>query len=698
MRCGVAGGVPAVPRVSCAPASYVIQVMSLRTVFYSLAALPAVAFSAPALDLPGLAPDVAACMDFDRHVNGKWDARTAMPADRARIGSFDGLRDASRRIVEDALNQAVSQPAQLDSAGKRLAADYYASGMDLASIEKRGLRSLAPLLLQVDALNDRVQLPALLARMALHRIPAPFSVSVRPDDKDKRRYIVVLDQAGLGLPDRDDYFRDDARTIGLRQAYDAYRLRFAQLAGGDADTAMASAVFSLETALARASMTRLERRDPNVVYNLHTVESLTKLAPGFDWEAYLAVLGTSRESDFNVPSPKFAQQVAVAAAETSLAVWRAYLRQHLLDAAAQALPAEYVKAHFDYRSGAIRGLEAQPPRAEQVIVHMTGDFGSEPLAEGLGQLYVARAFSPEAKARAVAMTEDIKAALRARIEKLDWMSAPTKVRAIGKLDATVLKIGFPDRWKTYEGLTIVRDDYAGNWLRAKAWEFEQRLADLNKPVDRARWFTSPHLVNAFAGGLNEIVFPAAILQPPFFNAQADDAVNFGGIGAVIGHEITHHFDDRGRQYNEVGNLSEWWSAEDVARYKERAAKVAQQYSGYAPLAGQMINGQQTLGENISDLGGVKLAYDGLQRALKRQPTGKIDGYTPEQRFFLSFAAIWRTKYRTEALIDQLRTGNHAPACYRVLGPLANVPAFAEAFDCSAGAPMMRAPAEQISIW
>ena len=665
-----------------------------------VAVLPAAIFSAPAsaLDIPGLSSDVAACTDFDRHVNGKWHANTVMPADRARIGSFDGLRDASRRIVEDALSEAVSQPQRLDTPGKRLAAEYYASGMNLPSIEKRGLTSLSPLLSQVDALNDRAQLPALLATMALNRIPAPFAVSVRPDDKDKRRYIAALDQAGLGLPDRDDYFRDDARTVDLRNAYDAYRLRFAQLAGGDADTAVANAVFALETDLARASLARIARRDPNVIYNLHTVESLAKLAPGFDWAAYFAALGIDRASEFNVVSPKFAQQVAVAAAQTPLAAWRAYLRQHVLDAAAQALPAGYVNAHFDYRSRAIRGLEAQPPRAEQVIVRMTGNSGSEPLAEGLGQLYVVRAFSPAAKARAVAMTEDIKAALRARIEKLDWMSAPTKVRAIGKLDAMVLKIGFPGRWKTYQGLTIARDDYAGNWLRANAWEFQQRLADLGKPVDRARWFTSPHLVNAFAGGLNEIVFPAAILQPPFFDAQADDAVNYGGIGAVIGHEITHHFDDRGRQYNEVGNLAEWWNADDVARYKERAAQVAQQYSGYAPLPGQMINGQQTLGENISDLGGVKLAYDGLQRLLKRQPAGKIDHYTPEQRFFFSFATIWRTKYRTEELIDQLRTGNHSPARYRVLGPLANVPAFAEAFNCPAGAPMLRAPAEQISIW
>ena len=397
-------------------------------------------------------------------------------------------------------------------------------------------------------------------------------------------------------------------------------------------------------------------------------------------------------------SPKFAQQLARAASEAPLDVWRAYLRQHLLDAAAQTLPSDYVNANFNYRSRAIRGIEAQPPRVEQVIVTITGNFGSEPLAEGLGQLYVARAFSPEARARAVAMVEDIKSAMRSSIQRLDWMSAPTKTRAIGKLDAMVLKIGFPDRWKTYEGLVINRDDYSGNWLRANVWEFQQRLGDLGQPVDRMRWFTSPHLVNAFAGGLNEIVFPAAILQPPFFSAKADDAVNYGGIGAVIGHEITHHFDDRGRQYNEVGNLQEWWSAEDAVRYKERAAKVAQQYSAYAPLPGQTINGQQTLGENISDLGGVTLAYDGLQRTLKRGATSKIDGYTPEQRFFLSFATIWRTKVRTEALIDQLRTDNHSPGRYRVLGPLANVPAFAQAFNCPAGAPMMRAASEQISIW
>lgn len=445
--------------------------MSIRWVFCCLAVLPAATLAAPALDLAGLSPEIGACTDFDQHVNGKWQQGAVMPAHKARIGSFDDLRDESRRIVEEALIEAARQPDRLDTPGKRLAEDYFASGIDLPSIEKRGLAPMAPLLSQIDALTDRARLPVLLAQLARYRIAAPFSVSVRPDEKDRRRYLLVLDQSGLGLPDRDDYLRDDARTLGVRKAYETYRLRFAQSSGGDTSAAMAAEVFALETDLARASLSRVERRDPNVVYNLHTVDSLAKLAPGFDWAAYFAALGIARASQFNVTSPKFAQQVARAAADAPLAVWRAYLRQHVLDAAAEALPSEYVSAHFDYRDRAIRGLEAQPPRAEQVIVRITGNFGSEPLAEGLGQLYIARAFSPEAKARAVAMVEDIKAAMRARIEKLDWMSEPTRTRAIGKLDAMVLKIGFPDRWKAYENLTITRDDYAGNWLRANAWEF-----------------------------------------------------------------------------------------------------------------------------------------------------------------------------------------------------------------------------------
>jgi predicted metalloendopeptidase len=658
----------------------------------ALAALPAAAADTP--------PRALACTDFYDYVNGAALASVAIPPDRARVGSFDALYDQSRRIVEQALLDAQRAPATLDTPGKRLVAMYYASGMDVAAIERNGLAPLAPLLARIDGLNDRSQLPALLAAFAQHRIPAPFTVAVLPDPTDKRRDVLTLLQSGLGLPDRDDYTREDARARALLDAYQTYRLRLAQLAGSSAEAAQAAAgaVYALEAELARSAMTPAQRRDPRATTHLHTPASLQTLAPGLDWRAYFAALGAPEPGEVNVTQPRFVQAVARAAATAPLATWRAYLRQHLLDAAAPRLPQAYVDAHFAYRSGAIRGIEQPPPRSERVIDAIGGRTGTEPLAEGLGQLYVAQAFSPQAKARAVAMVDDIKAALRARIERLDWMSAPTKARAQRKLDAMALKIGYPDRWKDYAGLRLAPDDYAGNWLRANAWDSARRLGDLQRPVDRSRWFTSPHIVNAFAGGLNDIVFPAAILQPPFFDLRADDALNLGGIGAVIGHEITHHFDDRGRQFDEFGNLSDWWTAEDAAAYRARAAQLARQYSGYAPVPGYSINGEQTLGENISDLGGLKMAYDALQRAQQRQATPPIDGFTPQQRFFLSYATIWRSKLRTEALLDQLRTGNHSPPRYRVLGALGNVPAFAQAFDCPPDAPMLRAAGERVTIW
>jgi predicted metalloendopeptidase len=551
---------------------------------------------------------------------------------------------------------------------------------------------------QIDALTDRGQLPGLLAQIARHYIEAPISVTVNTDAKDRRRYILILDQGGLGLPDRDDFVRDDARSVELRRAFETYRMRIATLAGDDDPAPAARASYELQKELAQASQTRLQRRDPHALYQINTLETLMSRAPGFDWRAFFAALGAPEPGEFNVSSPRFMVRVAQLAAEAPLATWRAYLREQLLDNLAPVLPQAFERARFDYRDGFIRGLEAPAPRSERVVLLMSGPFGSEPLAEGLGELYVARAFSPEAKARAVQMVSDIKAAMRARIEKLDWMAPPTRRRALHKLDAMALKIGYPDRWRTYDGLAIEPDDFAGNFLRARAWYFADRLADLGRPVDRTRWFVSPHLVNAFAGRLNEIVFPAAILQPPFFHPQGDPAVNYGAIGAVIGHEITHHFDDRGRQFDSEGNLAEWWTPEDAAAYRVRAARLAEQYTGYRPIDGESINGQQTLGENISDVGGVRIAFDGLQLALKRQPVGPIDRLTQDQRFFISYAVMWRTQYRTAALIDQLRTGQHSPSRWRILGPLANFPAFGRAFDCAADAPMLRPAAEQITIW
>jgi putative endopeptidase len=671
----------------------------LRSLFLvALLFAPLTAAAAPTIDVKGLGTLAEACSDFDEYVNGVWKKATPIPPDRARIGSFDSLRDESRAIVEQSLADAARDPASLDTPGKRLAARFYVSGMDIAAVDKRGLESLQPLLKQIDGLNDRAQLPGLIAQLARLGISAPLSASVVADPKDRRRYIVNLDQGGLGLPDREDYFLEDARTIELRRAYGSYRLRLAELAVVDDANAAAAGSYTLQHAFAAASLTRVERRDPTVLYQLNTLESLMQRAPGMDWSAFFAALGPAAPGEFNVASPKFMATVARVVAEAPLASWRAYLRERVLDEMAPVLPATFVAARFEYRGKVIQGLERNVARPEQVIRIITGPFGSEPLAEGLGQLYVARAFSPEAKSRALQMIADIKEAMRGRIQRLDWMSDSTKQRALTKLDAMALKIGYPDNWKTYDGLVIRPDDFAGNWLRARSWAFDDRLSDLGKPVDRRRWFTTPHLVNAFAGSLNEIVFPAAILQPPFFYPEGDPAVSYGGIGAVIGHEITHHFDDRGRQFDSVGNLTDWWSAEDAAAYKARAARLAEQYSGYVPVAGQPINGLQTLGENISDLGGVKIAYDGLQLALARQPIAPIDGLTQDQRFFISYATIWRTQYRPEALLQQLRTGQHSPNRYRVLGPLANFPGFAKAFSCPADAAMMRSSAEQITIW
>jgi predicted metalloendopeptidase len=643
----------------------------------------------------------APCDDFYGHVNGAWIAATELPPDRARIGSFDGLRQRNQTALQEALRAALADRRLLDTPGKRLAADFFASGMDAAAIAQRGTAAIAPLLDEIGALPDRAALSRAVARLAEIGLSAPVSISVSPDARDKRRHRVLLWQAGLGLPDRDDYFRDDARAREVRDGYRSYITRLLELAGAGADAARrdAAAVMVFEARLAQASMKRADMRDPNALYNLRTAEALNDARGGLDWPALLGALSLGG-GEAVVAQPGFIDGVNLLAREAPLDTWKSYLRVRLLDAASAYLAAPWQDAHFAFHSGTLRGLKQRPSREEEVIELISGRVGEAPLAEGLGELFVARAFSPQARARAVAMVQDIRAALRERIGRLDWMSVPTRQRAIAKLDAMTLQIGYPDRFRRYDGLTIDPRDFAGNWLRAMRYESARRSSRLAEPVYRGEWFTSPHIVNAFAGGFNNIVFPAGILQPPFFDPAADDATNYGGIGAVIGHEIIHHFDDRGRRFDAVGNLADWWTAEDAAAYQARADRLAAQFSGYAPLPGHSINGVNTLGENISDLGGVKIAFDGLQRALVRTPAAASPAGqpTPQQKFFISYATIWRNKMRAEALITQLRSGQHSPARYRVLGPLSNVPAFGEAFACPPGSPMQRAEAERIAIW
>jgi predicted metalloendopeptidase len=651
------------------------------------------------------AEEAPACVDFDRHVNGAWQARTELPADRARIGSFNSLADSNNRLLEQALAELVADPRRQTSPGLQLLASYYRSGLDRVAIEQRGLAAVQPWLARIDAL-ERPGLPQLLGQLARLQVAAPLALWVGIDAKDARRHVLSLNQAGLGLPNRDDYFEpaSNSRNEAIKAAYRRHAQTLLRAAGAAHDTATLDALMTFETALAEASMNNVQRRDPQAVYHPHTAASLQQLAPQLDWAALLSAYA-QRPAE-QVPAlvlgqPVFAQTLARLAQTAPLETWRTYLRVRLLDGVATHGPRSVADSHFQYHEATLRGLRAAPPRHEELVMAIGGRTGGSPLGQTLGELFVASAFTPQAQQRALQMVADIKEGMRQRLQTSPWMSPATQAVALGKLDAMTLKIGAPTRWKSYAGLRLQPDDFAGNLLRVAEWATADRLPDLDRPVDRTRWNTSPHIVNAFAASGNQIVFPAGILQPPFFDAQGDDASNFGAIGMVIGHEIIHHFDDRGRQFDAVGNLRDWWLPADVEAYKERASRVAALYSGYQPLPGQFINGRQTLGENISDVGGMQIAFQGLQIALARQkaagtPAPLIEGATPEQRFFTANAIVWRNKYRTEAMANQIRTGQHSPGRWRILGPMSNMTAFAQAFGCKPGDPMVAA--DPIVIW
>ncbi|MFT7771997.1 M13 family metallopeptidase [Roseateles sp.] len=653
-----------------------------------------------ALDLGGLSKDVAPCDDFYAFVNGNWEAATELPASRARIGSFEQLRQNNDALLEKALKDLADKPALQTTPGLKLVAAYYSSGMDEAAIEARGISSITPLLNRIDGLQRREDLPALIALLNRSSVGAPLGWGVQPDRKDTRRNVLSLGASGLGLPDRDDYFRTDERTRTVTAAYRAFAQAVLAAAGRPATDAEMDALMAFETQLAEATRERAKMRDPNASYNPMSPAELAAAAPGFDWSAYLAVLtaGAKLPQRFIVSQPEFATRVAKLAADTPLEVWRRYLTVRTLDATASRLPKAFATAAFEYRGKTITGLQAPAPRSEDVILQIGGRTGSEPMGLALGELFVARAFSPEAQKRAVQLVDDVRASMKARIEKLDWMTPGTKAKALEKLANMQSKIGAPEKWPQYEGLQLAGNDYAGNWLKVALWNSGQQVKDLDAPVERGRWRMAPYIVNAQAGGLNEITFPAGILQPPFFDAKADDASNYGGIGMVIGHEITHHFDDSGRNFDASGSLTDWWTPADAAGYKARADKVAERYSAISPLPGYHINGRLTLGENISDMSGLPIAYEGLQRALKRSGGAdkKIDGYTPAQRFFLSNALVWRNKVRTEFLINQIRTDSHSPAKYRVLTPMSNSAYFAQAFSCKPGSAMVAS--DPLTVW
>ena len=615
---------------------------------------------------------------------------------------------SNNRLLEGALQELAADPARQTSPGLKLLAAYYRNGVDTAAIERQGLTAVQQLLARIAKLQ-RDELPGLLGDLARLGIAAPVSLFVGTDAKDATRHVLSTGQAGRGLPDRDDYAKTDATTMRIKAAYRQHATILLKAAGTANDAQVGAAVDALmafEGELAAAAMTLVQRRDPNAVYNPVTVPGLQTQAPGLDWRAFLvSYTGLADIADGKRPlvlsQPAFAVAVAQLMQKAPLDTWRDFLRVRLLDPVAPYGPKLLAQSHFDYTQGAQRGLEQAPARVEMVILQIGGRTGNLPLGQTLGELYIARAFSPQAQARALQMVEDIRAGMRQRVQASPWMSPATQVLALRKLDAMTTKIGAPNRWSVYAGLALQPDDYMGNLLEVNAWSTADRLPELQRPVDRTRGNASPHVVNAFAAGGNQIVFPAGILQPPFFDERADDASNYGAIGMVIGHEITHHFDDRGRQFDATGNLRDWWQPGDAAAYRVRADRVAALYGNYEPLPGERINGRQTLGENLSDVGGVQIAFAGLQIALERQnkagkPAPLVDGYTPEQRFFIANAVIWRTKYRVEALVSQIRTGQHSPGRWRILGPMSNMQAFSDAFSCKPGDAMVAG--DPIVVW
>src|SRR6266705_2998639 len=655
---------------------------------------PATDENAKPIDPSNMDPSLKPSDDFFLYANGGWIKRTEIPPEYSRWGSFNQLiehnNDALHAIAEKAAK------AKSNEADAKKVGDYYASGMDEKTIEAMRTKPLQEELAKIDNMKDRQDVLKEIGHLHLIGVNAFFNFGSGQDDKDSTREIAQAVQGGLGMPDRDYYTKDDDASKKLRDQYVAHVTKMLTLLGEPAEKAGADAkkILALETALAQASRTRVELRDPQKNYNKMTPAELQTLTPDWNWADYFKEIGLTAPGDIDVHQPDFFKAANTAFTSTSIDDWKTYLRWHLINSAASALSSDFVNEDFNFKETTLQGTKQIKPRWKRVILSEDGEIG-----EALGKLYVAEYFPPAAKARALELINNLKEALADRIKTLEWMDEPTKKAALEKLAAFQVKIGYPEKWRDYSTLTVDRGPFVLNELRAENFESKRDLDKIGKPVDRTEWGMTPPTVNAYYNPkMNEIVFPAGILQPPFFYANADDAVNYGGIGAVIGHEMTHGFDDQGRQFDEVGNLRDWWTPESAAKFKERTSAIVKQYSEYEPLPGLHVNGELTQGENIADIGGVKIAYAALQKALAGKPQEKIDDFTPEQRFFLGFAQIWRSVQRDEDLKLMVNTNPHSPARYRVNGPLSDLVEFQKAFNLPDNCPMVRPADKKVNIW
>jgi putative endopeptidase len=639
----------------------------------------------------------APCQDFYRFANGGWVKRTSIPADRPMWGSFLELEDQNFAALKLVLEDAAAKVTSTSDPNLHKLGLFYGTCMDSAHTEVAGLKPLASEFGSIAAIRDRAGVEVELAQLRRLQVDAGFLLHATPDAKRSDRTIAEIYQAGIGLPDRDYYLKPDSGSAAIRRQYVEHVGRMLRLAGADSAAAArsAEAIMTLETALARASMTRVARRDPEAVYHLTSTDALQRGVPSIGWNAYFQHIGVARPAEVNLAQPDYLKAFDSLLSRTPPSDWQAYLRWQLLAAAAPVLSSPFVNENFRFNSTVLQGVAQMQPRWRRCLQITDNSMG-----EILGQAFVRKYFTPQAKARALEMVRNIQAELRSRLAALTWMSEATKAKAYQKLDAIVNKIGYPDHWRDYSALEVKSQPFILNLLAANVFATRRDLAKVDRPTDRTEWIMSPPTVNAYYNPpMNEVVFPAGILQPPFFDPAADDAANYGGMGSMIGHEITHGFDDEGRQFDAKGNLSGWWDSSDAREFKRRAEVLQRQASQFVAVDTLHANGKLTLGENIADLGGVLIAYGAYRRSLAGKPEpAPIDGLSGDQRFFLAWAQVWRSNIRPEFARLLVAVDPHGPAVFRTNGPLSNIPAFARAFDCRPGDPMVRPESQRVQIW
>jgi putative endopeptidase len=638
----------------------------------------------PVLNVGSMDPSVDPCSDFFTYSCGGWIRQNPIPPDQTSWSVYGKLQDENRQVLRGILERA-AQPSPDRTPVEQKIGDDYAACMDEKAVDAAGLRPLEDQLARIAAMKNKQDMVAILAAMVDDNML--FDFGSQQDFSDSNQVIAATDQGGLGLPDRDYYLKDDAKSADLRKAYAAHVEKVFELLGDKPEVAAAESqvVMHLETELAKGSMTRVDRRDPQKLNHKLTAEQLQALSPAFAWETYFTRVGLPSLRTLNVASPDFVRTMNAELEKESLADWKTYLRWHLVHANAAFLSAPFVNANFDFYGKTLAGARELRPRWKRCVSYVDNDLG-----EALGQAYVQQYFSPDAKRQALQMVEEIEAAMQRDIQSLTWMGDLTKQHALEKLHAVANKIGYPDKWRDYSALKIDRNDELGNALRARTFEFNRELAKIGKPLDRGEWDMTPPTVNAYySDNMNDVNFPAGVLQPPLFDPRSDAAPNYGDTAATIGHELTHGFDDEGRKFDAQGNLKDWWTDEDAKQFDERASCIVDQYAQYVVVDDIRINSKLTLGEDVADLGGLILAYMAWKDHIKGQKLEPIEGFTPDERFFIGYAQSWCGETRPETLRMRATVDPHSPEKYRTNGVVSNMPEFQEAFHCKTDAPMVR---------